>query len=167
MSALRPVEPQLPCSATCTMPPNPLDRLNDADLYDRHAGPQSQGKCSVPGCPYHNVRPMCKGVFCEHHCQRLRKIRNNIHHAKQTGDKTKQIRWRIQEIMCRQASDAGHWQMLCDLISAQPEHEKRLNSTILSSIQHLADFVRKPKPKRQPHLWAHPMFQQPETRAAA
>lgn len=135
--------------------PNPLDRLGS---YKPGMDPLIRlghtCSCHVPGCDRGYALPMCNGMFCKNHRRQLKNIRQHIWQAKHANDEAKQIKWRIQEVMCRGSTDAGHWQRICELVDGQPEADKRLYACMLTSMQHMVQQVH--RPRRTPFMWSQP-----------
>lgn len=74
-------------------------------------------KCQVDGCTRGGACTFAyRGWFCDQHHEMLQHIRHKLVQAKLRNSLEDQIHWRIQEMLCRKHTDAGHWQILCLLI---------------------------------------------------
>lgn len=105
------------------------DELHDKLLCEAiWAGPQCVpprmtypgGPCQVPQCCHGQARLQFNGWFCHGHCMQLQEIRQPLKSAKVHRDFLMEFVYRVQEIMCRQHTDKGHWQRLCNLACRAP-----------------------------------------------
>lgn len=73
--------------------------------------------CQIPGCDCdRGVRYGYRGWFCQQHYARLFDIRSNLVRAKMSHNLDDEIHWRMQEMLFRHHTDAGHWHALCYLV---------------------------------------------------
>lgn len=95
------------------------------------------GPCQVPGCKHGNAQASCRGFFCKQHCQQLQRIRAHLCYAKRVGNIAKEFKYRVQEIMCRKHTDAGHWYILCEIARHAHYTEKRYYMSALHKLKKL------------------------------
>ena len=91
--------------------------------------------CQVPGCFHGQARRLCNGLFCRGHCRQLEIIRDALSLAKLQQDIPREFFWRVQEMMCRWHTDAGHWFRLCDIACRAPSGQFCLYLAVLSQVR--------------------------------